>query len=1045
MSFASFSEPFIRRPVGTTLLAVGLLLVGAVAYRFLPVASMPTVDFPTISVTANRPGADPETMAATVAAPLERRLGEIPGVTELTSRSSLGTTRISVQFDLNRNIDGAARDVQAALNAALTDLPGDLQARPSFRKSNPAATPIMILALTSRTVPPSALYDAADTVVAQRLSQIEGVAEVSVNGAEQPAIRIRVNPIALASMGLNMEDVRTAIANTNGIGAIGAFDGSERTVTISTNDQLRTAPDYDPIVVRTANGTVVRLSAVASIEAGVRNSRSAGWFNGQPSVLLVINKQSNSNVIETVDRIRELIPEIKRWISPGIDISVLSDRTGTIRASIHDMQLTLIATIILVMLVVFVFLRRAAATLAAGVTVPLSLAGTCAMMWVAGFSIDNLSLMALAVSVGFVVDDAIVMIENCFRNLEKGMSPFRAAIEGAQQIGFTVISISISLIAAFIPLLFMTGLVGRVFREFSVTLAFAIAVSTAVSLTLTPMICAHFVRRPPSLDATWLDRTVERVMGLMVRSYARSLGVVLNYRGLTLLVMAATMAITAMLYVRTPKGFFPSDDTGLIYGGTRASTEISFQAMYDLQQKAEAIVRADPAVAGVGSSIGSSGWNASVNRGNLFISLKPLSERGATTQAVVNRLRLKTADIPGLSVFFFAMQDVRVGGRQSDSTYQYTLWDTDYGELLRWAPRVFAKIQTVPGLVDISTDREQGGMQVNVAIDRVAASRMGVRVQDISNALNNAYAQRQVSTLYTQRNQYRVILEIDPQYQRDPTDLNRIYVSGANNTQVPLAAVTKITRGLTPLVVNHQGQFPAITVSFGLGEDMTISEATRRIDQAVAELHIPDTLHAEFAGDARAFRQSIGAQPLLIIAALIAVYIVLGVLYESLAHPLTIISTLPSAGLGALLALQIFNTELSLIAFIGIILLIGIVKKNGIMMVDFALEGERKRGLAPDRAIFEACLERFRPIMMTTMAALLGAIPLVVATGPGSELRRPLGITIVGGLIVSQMLTLYTTPVIYLLLDKLHRRLWGGRVHHERGYVLRSALRVLRS
>ena len=1045
MSFASFSEPFIRRPVGTTLLAVGLLLVGVVAYRFLPVASMPTVDFPTISVTANRPGADPETMAATVAAPLERRLGEIPGVTEMTSRSSLGTTRITVQFDLNRNIDGAARDVQAALNAALTDLPGDLQSRPSFRKSNPAATPIMILALTSKTVPPSALYDAADTVVAQRLSQIEGVAEVSVNGAEQPAIRIRVNPVALASMGLNMEDVRTAIANTNGIGAIGAFDGNERTVTISTNDQLRTAPDYDPIVVRSANGTVVRLSAVASIEAGVRNSRSAGWFNGQPSVLLVINKQSDSNVIETVDRIRELIPEIKRWISPGIDISVLSDRTGTIRASIHDMQLTLVATIILVMFVVFVFLRRAAATLAAGVTVPLSLAGTCAMMWVAGFSIDNLSLMALAVSVGFVVDDAIVMIENCFRNLEKGMSPFRAAIEGAQQIGFTVISISISLVAAFIPLLFMTGVVGRVFREFSVTLAFAIAVSTAVSLTLTPMICAHFVRRPPSLDATWLDRAVERVLGLMVRSYARSLGIVLNYRGLTLLVMAATMAITAMLYVRTPKGFFPSDDTGLIYGGTRASSEISFNLMYELQQKAEAIVRADPAVAGVGSSIGSSGWNASVNRGNLFISLKPLSERGATTQAVVTRLRLKTADIPGLNVFFFAMQDVRVGGRQGDSTYQYTLWDTDYGELLQWAPRVFAKIQTVPGLVDVSTDREQGGMQVNVSIDRVAASRLGVRVQDISNALNNAYAQRQVSTLYTQRNQYRVILEIDPQYQRDPTDLNRIYVSGANNTQVPLAAVTTITRGLTPLVVNHQGQFPAITVSFGLAEDMTISEATRRIDQAVAEMHIPDTLHAEFAGDARAFRQSIGAQPLLIIAALIAVYIVLGVLYESLAHPLTIISTLPSAGLGALLALQIFNTELSLIAFIGIILLIGIVKKNGIMMVDFALEGERKRGLAPDRAIFEACLELFRPIMMTTMAALLGAIPLVVATGPGSELRRPLGITIVGGLIVSQMLTLYTTPVIYLLLDKLHRRLWGSRVHHERGYVLRSALRVLRS
>jgi multidrug efflux pump len=1044
MSFAGFSEPFIRRPVGTTLLAIGLFLTGAVAYRFLPVASMPTVDFPTINVTASRPGADPETMAATVAAPLERRLGEIAGVTELTSRSSLGSTRITIQFDLARNIDGAARDVQAAINAALTDLPGDLQSTPTFRKSNPAATPIMILALTSKIVPPSALYDAADTVIAQRLSQVEGVAEVNVNGAEQPAMRVRINPIALASMGLSMEDVRTAIANNNAVGPAGEFDGNERAITMRTNDQLSTGPEYDAIVVRSANGTVVRLSSVASIEAGVRNSRAAGWFNSQPSVLLVINKQSTSNVIETVDRIYALLPEIKRWISPAIDISVLSDRTQTIRASVRDMQLTLVATVMLVMLVVFLFLRRAAATIAAGVTVPLSLAGTCAMMWIAGFSIDNLSLMALAVSVGFVVDDAIVMIENCFRNLEKGMSPFRAAIEGARQIGFTVLSISISLVAAFIPLLFMTGLIGRVFREFSVTLAFAIAVSTVVSLSVTPMICAHFVRKPPSPDATWLDRLVERILRVMVRSYANSLAVVLNHRALTLLVMAATMAITVMLYVRTPKGFFPQDDTGLIYGGTQASTEISFQAMYDLQQKAEAIVRADPAVASIGSSIGSSPWSPSVNRGSMFISLKPLAQRGTTTQAVIARLREKTADIAGLRVFFFGMQDVRVGGRQSDSSYQFTLWDTDYNELVLWAPRVLAAVQAVPGLVDVSTDREQGGLQVNVSIDRTAASRLGVRVQDIANALNNAYAQRQVSTVYTQRNQYRVILEIDPLYQRNPVDLDRIYVSGAHNTQVPLTAVTKINQGLSPLVVNHQGQFPAITISFGLDENVPIQEATRRVDQAVAELHMPDSLHAEYAGDARAFRQSIGAQPLLIVAALIAVYIVLGVLYESLAHPVTIISTLPSAGLGALVALQIFNTELTLIAFIGIILLIGIVKKNGIMMVDFALEGERKRRLSPERAIFEACLERFRPIMMTTMAALLGALPLVIATGPGSELRRPLGITIVGGLLVSQVLTLYTTPVIYLLLDKLHRRLWGARIHREPGELLRSAARALR-
>jgi multidrug efflux pump len=1045
MNFASFSEPFIRRPVGTTLIAIGIFLVGAVAYLFLPVSSMPSVEFPTIRITASRPGADPETMASTVAAPLERRLGEIAGVTELTSRSSVGSTRITVQFELTRGIDGAARDVQAAINAAQTDLPSDLPSRPTFRKVNPAAIPIMILALTSKTLPASALYDAADTVIAQRLSQVDGVAEVSVNGAEQPAIRVRVNPTALAAMGLSMENVRTAIANSNAAGPLGVFDGGERSITIGVNDQLRKATDYDPIVVRSANGAVVHLSAIASIEAGVRNSRSAGWFNGQPSVLLVITRQANSNVIETVDRIRELIPELKRWISPGIDISVLSDRTQTIRASVFDMQLTLSATILLVMLVVFVFLRRAAATIAAGVTVPLALAGTCAMMWAAGFSIDNLSLMALAVSVGFVVDDAIVMIENCFRNLERGMPVMRAALEGARQIGFTVISISVSLVAAFIPLLFMTGVAGRIFREFSVTLAFAIAVSTVVSLTLTPMICAHFVRKPPSPDATWFDRLVERVLTWMLRGYAQSLGTVLNHRALVLVVMAGVIAITGILYVRTPKGYFPRDDTGLIYGGTRASTEISFQAMYDLQQKAEAIVRTDPAVAGVGSSIGVSGWSAAANRGTLFISLKPPAERGVSSEQVANRLRRKTANIPGLRVFFFAMQDVRVGGRQSDSSYQYTLWDADYAELLRWAPRVFDRINALPGLVDVSNDREQGGLQVNVDIDRVAASRLGVRVQDISNALNNAFSQRQISTLYTQRNQYRVVLEIDPQYQRDPTDLTRIYVTGADNTQVPLTAVTRITRGLAPLVVNHQGQFPAITISFGLGENTTIEEATDMIDRAVAELHLPDSLHAEFAGDARAYRGSIGAQPLLIVAALIAVYIVLGVLYESLAHPLTIISTLPSAGLGALLALQLFNTELTMIAFIGIILLIGIVKKNGIMMVDFALEAERKRGLAPERAIFEACQERFRPIMMTTLAALLGAVPLVIATGPGSELRRPLGITIVGGLIVSQMLTLYTTPVIYLLLDKLHRRLWGtAPSEHEPGAILRSAMRALR-
>ena len=1043
----NFSRPFIARPIGTALIAVGLFLVGAVAYRFLPVASMPTVDFPTISVSANRPGADPEIMAATVAAPLERRLGEIAGVTELTSRSSLGLTRISIQFDLTRDIDGAARDVQGAINAAIADLPGDLQSTPSFRKSNPAAIPILILALTSKTVAPSAIYDAADTVVAQRLSQVKGIAEVSVNGAEQPSIRIRVNPVALASMGLAMEDVRTAVANSNAAGALGDFNGTDRATTIGINDQLREASQYDPLVVRSADGTVVRLSAVASVEPGVRNTLSAGWYNKQPSVLLVLTKDNNSNVIETVDRVYEELPDIQRYIPAGIDVSVLSDRTGTIRASIHDMQLTLGITVMLVMMVVFVFLRRIAATLAAGVTVPLALAGTCAAMWAAGFSIDNLSLMALLVSVGFVVDDAIVMIENCFRNLEKGMSPMQAALEGARQIGFTVISISISLIAAFIPLLFMGGVAGRVFREFSVTLAFAILISTVVSLTVTPMICAHFVRKPPGADATLFDRMVEWVLSGMLGFYSRTLRAVLHHRVLMLFVMTLTLALTVSLYNRTPKGYFPRDDTGLIFGGTYASPDISFQAMYALQQKAADIVLADPAVAGVGSSIGSSGYNASVNHGTLFISLKPLSERRLSAEAVINRLRPKVANIPGLGVFMFALQDVRSGARQADSTYQFTLWDPDYAELVHWAPIVYEKLRRVEGITDVNTDRQPGGLQANVVIDRTAAARLGVRMQDIDNALDDAFGQRQISTLFTQRNQYRVVLEIDPRYQRDPLDISQIYVNSsgrnATGTQVPLSAVTHVQRGLQPLVINHQGQFPAATISFNLAEGNTLDQATVDVDRAVAELHMPDTMHADFAGDAAAYRTAATSQLLLIGAALVAVYIVLGVLYESLAHPLTIISTLPSAGLGALLALQLFQTELSLIAFIGIILLIGIVKKNGIMMVDFALAGERERGLSSEQAIFEACLARFRPIMMTTMAALLGALPLVIATGPGSELRRPLGITIVGGLFVSQLLTLYTTPVIYLWLDRLHHRLGGKRERRERGHLWRAAMRTL--
>ncbi len=1021
------SAPFIRRPIGTALLAIGLFLMGAVAYQFLPVSSMPTIEYPTIRVSASRPGADPAVMAQTMAAPLERRLGEIPGVSELTSSSTLGTTNITIQFDLNRNVDGAARDVQAALNAAAMDLPGDLPTLPAIRKSNSSSAPVMILALTSPTLLPSTLYDIADTLVAQRISQIDGVAEVTVSGAEQPAMRIRVNPVAVATMGISLEDVRAAISNANSLSPLGTFEGGDLARTIGTNDQLRAVRDYETLVVKAANGTVVQLGAIAKVEQGVRNSRSAAWFNAQPSVLLVITKQADANVIETVDRVRAMLPELKRWIPADVEISILSDRTTTIRASVRDMQLTLVATIVLVMMVVFLFLRRLAATVAAGVTVPLALAGTCAAMWAAGFSVDNISLMALAISVGFVVDDAIVVIENIFRNLEKGMTPFNAALEGARQIGFTVISISISLVAAFMPLLFVAGTVGRLFYEFSITLTFAIAISTVVSLTLTPMVCAHFVKAPPSPDGTWLDRLVERVLDRSVAFYDSTLVVVLRHRFLTMMVFALTIALTCVLYVMTPKGYFPQDDTGLIFGGTRAAPDISFEAMKDLQQRATEIVLSDPAVGYVGSSVGTSTFNASVNNGRLFISLKPPSERGnVSSQQVINRLRPKLLDVGGMRVFMFAAQDVRTGGRQSSSAFQFTLWDSDFDELTRLVPRVVEKVQSLPELVDVTTDREQNGLQANVVIDRLAASRLGVRIQDIDNALNNAFSQRQISTIYSDRNQYRVILEVDSGFQRDPSDLSQVYVDSSSGSQVPLSAVARFEKTLAPLVINHQGQFPAVTITYNLAPNVAMETASTAIERAVAELHLPDTLRTEFAGDAKAYKQSSNMMVLVCIAALLTIYIVLGVLYESLAHPLTIISTLPSAGLGALLALQLFRAELTVIAFIGIILLIGLVKKNGIMMVDFALAAERQEGRSPAQAIHEACLARFRPIMMTTMAAMLGALPLIIASGPGSELRRPLGMTIVGGLIVSQILTLYTTPVIYLLLDRLHHKL-GGR------------------
>ncbi|NOU04712.1 MAG: acriflavine resistance protein B, partial [Hyphomicrobiaceae bacterium] len=941
----NLSRPFILRPVGTTLLSIGLFIVGIVAYWALPVSSLPNVSLPTISVSASQPGADPETMASTVAAPLERRLGEIAGVTELTSSSGLGSTRITVQFDLSRKIESAARDVQAAINAATADLPSDLPAAPSFRKFNPSAAPVMILALTSPTLSASAIYDAADTIIAQRIAQVEGVAQVNISGADQPAIRIKVNPTLLASMGVSIEEVRLALTNANIVTPLGAIEGERELVAIETNAQMKSIDDYGRLIVKTVNGIPIRLSSVAAIEQATRNSRASAQFDGKPAVLLFITKEGEANVIDVVDRVHALLPELKRWVPNAIDLTVMSDRTLTIRASVHDMQITLMLSVILVMLVVFVFLRRAASTIAAGITVPLSLAGTLACMWLAGFSINNLTLMALAVSVGFVVDDAIVMIENITRNLERGMAPLKAAIDGARQIGFTVISISLSLIAAFVPLLFFGGPIGRFLLEFALTMTFAIVVSTIISLTVTPMICAKFLSAHDTSKQNWFDRLMERGLTALERGYIATLGTALKWKWLTLATLALTIAATVNLYIKTPKGFVPEDDAGLISVSTQASSDVSFEKMTELQARAMEIVRADPAVLHVSASLGASFFSATANSGRLFVALKPLAERpGVSSRTVVDRLRRPINRIEGLRSFMFPIQDLRFGGRQSRSNYQYTLWSTDIEELYKALPKVADRIRDLPGFADVNTDREQGGLQLSIKIDRESSARLGVRVQDINAALNNSFAQRQVSLVYGARNQYRVVLEVDPRYQRDPSDLAKIFVPSKSGSQIPITSVIRMERTPAPLVVNHQGPFPAATVSYNLETGVSVDDARKAIDQAIAELHLPEVIRTEAAGDAKAFANQANSQALLILAALLAVYIVLGVLYESLAHPITIISTLPSAGLGALVALQIVGMELSLIAFIGIILLVGIVKKNGIMLVDFALEQERTFG-----------------------------------------------------------------------------------------------------
>jgi multidrug efflux pump len=1018
----NISAPFIHRPVATALLSVALLLAGALAYRILPVAPLPQVEFPVIQVQAVLPGASPETMASAVATPLERQFGRIAGVSEMTSQSLLGATTIVLQFDLNRSIDAAARDVQAAINAARGQLPTALPNNPTYRKVNPADAPIMILALTSDTLPLGRLFDAADSILAQKLAQVEGIGQVFVGGGAKPAVRVQVDPAQLSQLGVGLRDVREALGQANANSPKGELSGRENAWAISANDQLFNADQYRPVIVAYKNGAPIRLGDVAEVSNSVEDVRAAGLANGKRAVLLVLFRQPGTNMIETVDRVEALLPLLQASIPPAIKLAVVLDRTTSIRASFRDIQITLLISIVLVVLVVFLFLRDVRATVIPSVAVPLSLLGTFAGMYFLDYSLDNLSLMALTISTGFVVDDAIVVLENVTRYLEAGSSRLVAALRGSREIGFTVLSMSTSLVAVFIPILLMGGIVGRLFREFAVTLTLAIGFSLLISLTVTPMLCAHFLRSREGGHGR-LYRAGERAFNAVLWVYAASLGWVLRHRRLTLAVTLATIGLNVYLFWSVPKGFFPQQDVGRIIGSIQADQDISYLAMRAKMTEFASTVVTDPAVTNVVVFTGGAGNTP--NSGRMFITLKPLHERKASADDVINRLRGKLAHIPGATLFLQAVQDLRIGGRMSNAQYQYTLQGTDLAELNAGAPRLLQKLREVPQLRDVSSDQQTRGAQAGLVIDRDTASRLGILPQAIDDALYDAFGQRPVSTIFGPLNQYRVVLEVAPRFQQDPDALKGLYVKSSTGAQVPLAAIARFAPGNTPLSINHQGQFPAITLSFNLAPGVSLGDAVAAIETASRDVRMPASVRGSFQGAALAFQASLASQPYLILAALIAVYIVLGVLYESFIHPITILSTLPSAGVGAILALQLCGIDLNVIAMIGIVLLIGIVKKNAIMMIDFALDTQRSEQRSPEEAIYQACVLRFRPIMMTTMAALLGALPLALGTGTGAELRRPLGVTIVGGLMISQLLTLYTTPVVYLYLEHFGR--WLGR------------------